>query len=75
MDMAKNNQDVGEKCIKNDDGVLALSDKDKIAGKSCHKQLLNTEFSWDKNYLSEVDKVIDVLIKHDRQGHGEIVNQ
>ena len=45
--MLKNNQDnIGEQCIRNDDDVLAISDEDKkIALKSYHGKLLNTEFT------------------------------
>ena len=48
--MVKTNQNiVGEQCIRNDDGVLALSEDDnKIAVKNYHEKL-NTEFAWDKN--------------------------
>ena len=47
---------IGELCTRNDDGVLAVSDKDKkIAWKSHHKKLLSTEFACNRNTLSQVD--------------------
>ncbi|KAK4300948.1 hypothetical protein Pmani_026889 [Petrolisthes manimaculis] len=44
--MAKTNQDiVGEKCIRNDDGVLAINEQDKKDAWKCYyERLLNTEF-------------------------------
>ena len=52
--LVKTNQDIiGEQCIKNDDGVLTVSDEDKkIACKSYHVKLFNTKFTWDRNGLS-----------------------
>ena len=46
--IVKTNQDItGEQCIRNDNGVLAVSDENKkIAWKSYHKKLLNTELAW-----------------------------
>ena len=51
--MTKKNKDiVGEKCIRNDDGSLALSDVSKRqAWKSHYERLLNEEFLWDKESL------------------------
>ena len=41
--MVKTNQDIiGEQCIKNDNGILAVKNEDKkIAWKSYHEKLLN----------------------------------
>ena len=52
--MKNENQDiVGEKCIKDDDGNLAFDDKSKLAAWKCHyEKLLNVEFPWDSNSLS-----------------------
>ena len=66
--MTKNNQgNIGEQWIRNDDGVMAASNEDKwIAWKRHHEKLLkNTEFTWDRNSLSQVDPVSIVpLLKH-----------
>ena len=53
--MKNENQDiVGEKCIKDDDGNLAFDDKSKLAAWKCHyEKLLNVEFPWDSNTLSQ----------------------
>lgn len=55
----KTNQDfIGEQCIRNDDGVLAVSGEDrKIHQKNYHQKLLNIEFVCDKNSKTEVDIV------------------
>lgn len=52
--LIKTNQDViDQQCIRNDDRVLAFSDKDqKIVLKSYHEKLLSTEFAQDRNSLS-----------------------
>ena len=53
--MDRRNQDVvGEKCIRNDAGELSLSDKDKMkAWVEHYSRLLNVEFDWpsDMSYL------------------------
>ena len=42
----------------NDDSMLVVSDEyKKIAWESCHKNLLNTEFTWDKDSSFEVYKI------------------
>ena len=55
----KTNQNIiCKQCIRNDDNVLAVSDEDKkIAWKSYYENLLNTEFVWDRNNLSQADPV------------------
>ena len=60
--MVKTNLDAtGKQCIRNDNGVPAVSDEDmKIPWKSCHEKLLNTEFPWDRNSLSHTDIVSSV---------------
>ena len=57
--MKKTNQDaVGEKCIRNDEGNLASTEEEKkLAWKSHYEKLLNTEFHWDRDSLSEVHPV------------------
>ena len=40
--------------IRNDDGALTVSNKDKnVARKNRQENLLNTESAWDKNSLSQ----------------------
>ena len=66
--MVKTNQDIiGEQCVRNDLGVLAVSEEDKkVAWKSYYESLLNTEFDWDRNSLSQVDPVSSAPILIDR---------
>ena len=53
---------IGEQSIGNYDGVLAVTYEDKkIAWKSYHEKLLNTDFAWDQNILFQVDTVSSVL--------------
>ena len=56
--LVKTNQDIiGEQCIKNDDGVLTVSDEDKkIACKSYHG-----------NSLSQVDGGLSKMISWSKQ--------
>ena len=67
--LVKTNQDIiGEQCIKNDDGVLTVSDEDKkIACKSYHGRFLNTESAWDRNSLSQVDGGLSKMISWSKQ--------
>lgn len=53
--MDRTNQDVvGENCIRNDVGEMALSDSDKLkAWVEYYSQLLNVEFEWPSNELPE----------------------
>ena len=53
--MKNENQDiVTEKCIKDDDDNQAFDDKSKLAAWICHyEKLLNVEFPWNSNTLSE----------------------
>ena len=57
--MVKTNQDIIDvDCFRSYDGVLAVGDEDKkIAWKSYHEKLLNTEFVLDRNSLSHTDTV------------------
>ena len=62
-------------CIRNDDGVPAVSDEDKkIVWNSYHEKLLNTEFAWNMNNLLQVDTVSGYTLLN-RQMHGQKVNQ
>ena len=53
--MMRENQDVmGEKCVKNDEGELALTpEAKKAAWKQHYGGLLNVEFPWNSEELSE----------------------
>ena len=55
--MDRTNQDiVGEKCIRNDSGNMALSDDDKMKAWAEHySRLLNVEFDWPSDLLPEVE--------------------
>ena len=57
--IVKTNQDIiGEQCIRNDEGKLAVTNVDmKQAWKSYHQHLLNTEYEWEKDNLPEADIV------------------
>ena len=57
--MAKTNQDiVGEKCIRTDDGELEINEQDKVNAWKCYyEKLLNTEFPWHRENL-EVAKAV-----------------
>ena len=57
--MVKTNQDIIDvDCFRSYDGMLAVSDEDKkIAWKSYHEKLLNTDFVLDRNSLSHTDTV------------------
>lgn len=44
--MVETNPGINEQCIKHDGEVLVINDEDqKIARRSCHEKLLNTEFA------------------------------
>ena len=63
--MRKSNQDVvGEQCVRDDTGTLACTeDAQKKAWHSHYNHLLNVEFDWDQDSLSEavpVDEPIKV---------------
>ena len=57
--MDRTNQDiVGEKCIRNDSGNMALSDDDKMKAWAEHySRLLNVEFDWPSDLLPEVEPI------------------
>ena len=55
---------VGEKCVRNNDGNLALAIDDKLkAWQSHYQKLLNIEFLWDTESLSEEAPVEGPAIK------------
>ena len=72
--MIKTNQAINcKKCKGNDDVVLVANDKDKkTARKGYHGKHLNTDFAWDRNFLSQADINSTSL---DRQGRGCKVSQ
>ena len=53
--MVKTNQGIiDEQFIVNDDSIVTVTDEDsKIACKSNHERVLNTEFEWNLNRLSQ----------------------
>ena len=57
--MRRENQDVlGENCVIDDDGELALDNKAKhMAWQQHYEKLLNTEFPWHPDRLPQVDPV------------------
>ena len=58
--MTSSNRDiVGDNCVKNDNGDLAMSDSDKlIAWQEHYERLLNEEFPWNKDDLSSPEPTI-----------------
>ena len=57
----QNNQEIiGEQYVENDDCVLFIDEDKKITGNSYQEKLSNTEFSWDRNSLSQTDTVSSV---------------
>ncbi|KAK3896219.1 hypothetical protein Pcinc_000141 [Petrolisthes cinctipes] len=67
--MAKTNQDiVGEKCIRNDDGVLAIHEQDKKDAWKCYyERLLNTEFPRDRENLEVTEAVAGPAIRIEKE--------
>ena len=65
--MRQTNQDIiGDKCVKDDVGNLSTSDEaKKAAWKQHYEGLLNVEFPWDSEHLSDADPVVGppLLIK------------
>ena len=58
--MKQENKDiVGEKCIRDDNSVLAFNEEEKNkAWKRHYERLLNFEFSWQEEDLSTADPVL-----------------
>ena len=58
--MKSENQDiVGEKCVRNDQGNIVYDDDAKLlAWKEHYHRLLNVEFIWDESTLTDTDPVI-----------------
>ena len=52
----ENRDGVGEKCVRHDNGTLALTDTEKKEAWKCyHEKLLNEENAWEKESLPHVD--------------------
>ena len=63
-------------CIRNGDGVLAVTDEDKkIAWKIYHEKFLNTELAWDGKSLYQVDTVSPVPHLIDKDMVGSSLNK
>ena len=59
-----------------DDSALAVSDEEKkIARKSYHENLLNTEFAWYRDGLSEVDTFSSVACLTNKDNAGEFISK
>ena len=57
--MKQENKDKNEKCIQDDNGVLAFNEEDKKkAWKQHYERLLNVEFPWKEEDLSIPDPVL-----------------
>ena len=57
--MRQDNQDIiGDKCVKDDSGKLSTTDEaKKVAWKQHYERLLNVEFPWYPDHLSQDDPV------------------
>ena len=75
--MIKTNQDIiGEECIRSDDGELATSEiQKKNAWKCYYDRFLNTEFSWDRENLGEVETVSGAAILIEKEMVREAVKK
>lgn len=75
--MMKTNQDVvGEKCVRDDNGSLAFTDNaKKKAWKAHYQRLLNEEFEWNKDSLTQVDPVHGPAIRIEKEMVVEAVNK
>ena len=75
--MVKTYQDIpGAQCIKNDNGVMIVSDEyEKIALKGYHEKLLNTKFAGDRNSLSQADPVSGVTRVTDKEMVRELISK
>ena len=73
--MVKTYQDItGAQYIKNDDGVMIVSDEyEKIALKG--EKLLNTKFAGDRNSLSQADHVSGVTRVIDKEMVRDIISK
>ena len=55
----ENKDFVGEKCIWDDNGVLAFNEDKKEAWKQHYERLLNVKFPWREEDLSTADSVLE----------------
>ena len=60
----KNQDNVGDKCVKNDEGCLAYDDSAKLkAWKGNYERLLNVEFEWDSDSLPDLKpKIVHLYV-------------
>jgi len=58
--MRRDNQDVsGEKCVRDDQGVMSLDDEaKKAAWRQHYERLLNIEFAWNRDSLSAAEPIL-----------------
>ena len=75
--MAAANKDVvGDKCVRNDKGFLATSEKDKHqAWQEHYERLLNEEFDWDKDNLIVNDPMIGPPPEIDEESVRQALNK
>ena len=58
--MVKTNPEIiGENCIRNGNGVLAVGNEFKISSKSYHEKLVNPEVAWDRNSKQRTSYLFD----------------
>ena len=63
--VSRNQDVVGEKCVRNDSGALTLTDAEKKEAWRCHyERLLNVENVWEKEALPQVDPTEGPAIKY-----------
>ena len=76
-EIVKTNQDiVGEKCIRTDDGELAINEQDKKNTWKCYyEKLLNTEFPWDREHLEMAKAVAGPAIRIEKEMVREAVRK
>ena len=62
--MCKTNQDIiGDKCVIDDNGKLAITDAEKrIAWKQHYEKLLNIEFPWPEANLPNIKPILGPAI-------------
>ena len=66
--MVKTNQDIiGEQCRRSDGVLLEFNYEDeKTALKNYQERLMNTEFVWGRNNLSQTDPISDTFFSRQR---------
>ena len=66
--MVKTNQDIiGEQCRRSDGVLLEFNYEDEeIVLKNYQERLMNTEFVWGRNSLSQTDTISDAFFNRQR---------